>query len=561
MNGSIDIDECCSLPSTIRIQQTAASDDHPKNRYAVASRAFQAGAVVLRNAPLSCSLINQSKDDEDRQYCAYCFAKGATEVKLSRCGRCKSIWYCSRGCQKLDFQVHKVECAYFTSSSFRSFDNNNNMQTDRVVAEICLLIRTFVLVTKSSGTVKENVGMVDRIQDSPCTPRKHDAAVDCGIIHLFALQKSSLSMDSVDQLMVTEATNAIWAKRSQLYGKGNDGRTQESIRHAMEILLRIFRVNNFGITNELLQVVANAVYPLGALLNHSCQPNCLLRYHFGSKTLPILEIVACRDIKQGEELTHSYVELVQPIKARQDRLRSNYGFTCECDRCLLEKGEQAPEDLFLLLQLQERGLIRQWLDYFDPNTTLTTLPDLHRRPARATEKPVLDDSKFVLRRKIDQYRRQAIQCMTMDNLKGELDCLSNAVKLLCQLLVHQKEKDESIAAKEVNLEMYEVRGELLGVQIVAGQTEQAIVTCECMVVFLASTLCGPNARCYNHPILGLQLFTLGDLYQTMAAESTDSSPMYQELAKKTFSWAHKILSVSHGEQSNMILLLRDKMSI
>jgi hypothetical protein len=43
-------------------------------------------------------------------------------------------------------------------------------------------------------------------------------------------------------------------------------------------ILRIFRGNNFGITDSLMNCVAVGVFPFTAILNHSCAPNCVLQY-------------------------------------------------------------------------------------------------------------------------------------------------------------------------------------------------------------------------------------------------------------------------------------------
>jgi hypothetical protein len=44
--------------------------------------------------------------------CAFCeeSPKNA-ELKLSRCGACKKVAYCSKGCQKAHWNVHKQQCA------------------------------------------------------------------------------------------------------------------------------------------------------------------------------------------------------------------------------------------------------------------------------------------------------------------------------------------------------------------------------------------------------------------------------------------------------------------
>ena len=44
-------------------------------------------------------------------------------------------------------------------------------------------------------------------------------------------------------------------------------------------------------------------------------------------------MVACRPILPGEELTHSYVEIVEGRPTRQEKLLQSYGFRCNCVRC------------------------------------------------------------------------------------------------------------------------------------------------------------------------------------------------------------------------------------
>ena len=43
--------------------------------------------------------------------------------------------------------------------------------------------------------------------------------------------------------------------------------------------------------------------------------------------------VASRDIKIGEEICDTYIDLFLNKKDRQTRLLNQYGFNCECNRC------------------------------------------------------------------------------------------------------------------------------------------------------------------------------------------------------------------------------------
>lgn len=57
--------------------------------------------------------------------------------------------------------------------------------------------------------------------------------------------------------------------------------------------------------------------PQGAALNHSCAPNCLLTYELEKGKVPVQVVRAMQDIRAGEELTQSYVDLALPTWERK----------------------------------------------------------------------------------------------------------------------------------------------------------------------------------------------------------------------------------------------------
>jgi hypothetical protein len=93
------------------------------------------------------------------------------------------------------------------------------------------------------------------------------------------------------------------------------------------------------------------MYSTACKMNHSCEPNVVARYSYscssggqlarwGEEFPLVLQCIALRDIKDGEELCISYIKSDAPLQERQEVL-SNYGFCCECIKCMREKG--APE--------------------------------------------------------------------------------------------------------------------------------------------------------------------------------------------------------------------------
>lgn len=69
----------------------------------------------------------------------------------------------------------------------------------------------------------------------------------------------------------------------------------------------------------------------GTILNHSCLPNVI----FGEKDNQMY-FMAVRDIEKGEEICDSYIDITLPIKKRKTELKKQYGFDCQCERCIVQ---------------------------------------------------------------------------------------------------------------------------------------------------------------------------------------------------------------------------------
>lgn len=93
------------------------------------------------------------------------------------------------------------------------------------------------------------------------------------------------------------------------------------------------------------------VYPLSAMINHSCSPNAIRVFgripSLNSKTeiseienvqgREVMIVHANANIPKGSEITWSYLPPSTPFAARREMLRSRYGFTCRCNRCINEE--------------------------------------------------------------------------------------------------------------------------------------------------------------------------------------------------------------------------------
>ncbi|XP_075453191.1 histone-lysine N-methyltransferase SMYD3 isoform X2 [Ascaphus truei] len=86
--------------------------------------------------------------------------------------------------------------------------------------------------------------------------------------------------------------------------------------------------NSFTISDGEMQDVGVGLYPSMSLLNHSCDPNCVIVFE-GRHIL----LRTVKEIPMGEELTISYIDVKVNTHMRQNQLQRQYCFICDCHRC------------------------------------------------------------------------------------------------------------------------------------------------------------------------------------------------------------------------------------
>ncbi|MQL78585.1 hypothetical protein Taro_011017 [Colocasia esculenta] len=119
-------------------------------------------------------------------------------------------------------------------------------------------------------------------------------------------------------------------------------------------LLAKDKMNAFGLMEPATggtgerRVRAYGIYPKASFFNHDCLPNaCRFDYIdgavVGGRNADIV-VRSIHDIPEGREVCLSYFPVNWGYKERQRRLLEDYGFTCECDRCMVEKTWKDEED-------------------------------------------------------------------------------------------------------------------------------------------------------------------------------------------------------------------------
>uniref|UniRef100_M4BP63 MYND-type domain-containing protein n=1 Tax=Hyaloperonospora arabidopsidis (strain Emoy2) TaxID=559515 RepID=M4BP63_HYAAE len=279
--------------------------DPLKGRCAVASKALPAGSRVLQTFATSAVSSPSS--------CDSCFV---SQVSLSRCTGCRIARYCSRRCQQLDWPQHRWEC-----QAWRSIPAAHASPTLLLVTRLAFkLFRSSKITEEARNAV---LTLCHHLHDH--SEKKRQVFDDMTQLVLLLLSRYKASakqqIPSFDELEIDLKMEIL-----KLFGRVN---------------CNAFSIAN-GVTNEALGI---GLFPEGALFNHDCDPNSIVSFK-GREML----VHVVKDVAAGQEITFSYVELLQSTQARRSELKESYFFDCECARCqaaLKEEAGKVKDDWYL----------------------------------------------------------------------------------------------------------------------------------------------------------------------------------------------------------------------
>lgn len=98
-------------------------------------------------------------------------------------------------------------------------------------------------------------------------------------------------------------------------------------------------VNSATLVTEAFEPIGAAFDTTAAMVNHDCDPNTVMV--FDGRQLSIRALV---ELREGEEITISYIDSSMPRERRRDELEGKYFFKCQCRRCA---GQRSLLDSFL----------------------------------------------------------------------------------------------------------------------------------------------------------------------------------------------------------------------
>jgi len=306
-----------------------------------------------------------SKEKED--VCANC--QGAAKTK---CSNCRKVFYCKRACQKDHWNSHKSNCNPFevveNEQLGRYMRATRDLKAgDVILKEEPLLLGLFeakeLACVVCYRTVEESV----RCEACgwpccvPCRDSKTHAA-ECALsrpareavrglgagelgavlpLRVFALQNNKENFKKFMSLRFHENEREKNNKKIELQGKFTKSLqmilktnpTQKpdrmSIGEIVKHTLARIDENAFDVESVVSQEPIKGLYPIAAMMEHSCRPNTKLRFTNSNSMV----VKAAVDIKEGSNISNSYTKLLQGTKARRQLLEEERYFLCGCERC------------------------------------------------------------------------------------------------------------------------------------------------------------------------------------------------------------------------------------
>ncbi|PNW88146.1 hypothetical protein CHLRE_01g016450v5 [Chlamydomonas reinhardtii] len=319
-----------------------------KGRHLVAARAFAAGEVVLQQEPYAAVL----SDEMTPGVCDHCFRHCARPL---RCGRSRLARYCCRAHQAAAWGPggYRAECEALVRCAPRV-----PPPTVRLAARV-LWRRARDLEHKKQQQQQQQFGTAPVATASqptapapapaapapapPTAHAHHDPPHDSDHEGLWALCSHWESLDARRRGMYAQLAVVTWqymfgtpdgplppadgdeavaAASSSSTGAAAGAATAAwpGFKEVAQLLARL-AVNCHTVCDEELRPLGTALYPSGALANHSCRPSTV--QVFRGRTL---QLRALRPLAPGQEVTLCYLEPAATAQERREALWDSYCF-------------------------------------------------------------------------------------------------------------------------------------------------------------------------------------------------------------------------------------------
>ena len=314
----------------------------------IANQALQTGTRIMPTPSTSASTPTKNTTDnmaafepivppvlissERRSRCSFCF--GTVQINhLPQSIQHNLFHYCSLQCQQSG-NTYDSNLMKFVSTSILP---SKLSSTDSINYETYLTPVTILLYRIISLIHKEEENEIDQKAKSKTR-------------HIMA-QLTSNNDENGEHLSNDEVKYRQHVAQCALYlfhnthnSNSNNMQKVITLKEAIKMTSQII-YNGFSITNGEQQTIGLGLFPSAAIINHSCSPNLVQTFSFGTcstssihnkkNETPKLLLTTCQPIAKDEEMFISYMNVLEPFSKRRDYCWKEYKFYCDCNRCTL----------------------------------------------------------------------------------------------------------------------------------------------------------------------------------------------------------------------------------
>uniref|UniRef100_H2ZB99 SET domain-containing protein n=1 Tax=Ciona savignyi TaxID=51511 RepID=H2ZB99_CIOSA len=337
------------------------------------------GDVILEEEPLVCSQFSWNKLYKYRA-CDYCLKSLETAEEMCRrlaqnpsinlphpecckakpetnvhCLNCEEV-YCSMACREKAYnEYHKTLCPssdQCDKSALEVLDETwRGFHFPPETASIQMIMRILARI-KQEDKKEEFIAAIERfchISTNNVEQIAHKLLGEQFSNQISVLRdqlKSALFDESVQHWFTTDGFKNIFA----LLGTNQQGigssalsvwvlncdelNLQESDRLDLDSCIDDLYQELNNVAGTFLNCEGAGLYVTQSKCNHSCDPNAEVSYLYNNHRLTLK---ATKDLNQDEEITISYLSECLQSRGkitRQEFLRENYLFNCQCNKCM-----------------------------------------------------------------------------------------------------------------------------------------------------------------------------------------------------------------------------------
>lgn len=225
--------------------------------------------------------------------------------------------------EKINFDLDKYGDYLSPKIEIRSEKNKGiNIIAKENINEGELLIVEKAIVSSS----EKNREKYDKLQN--VTRQNPSLVAEIELFNKLSKKAKKCPLDNEKFYMLFDGTNqnkTIEERKQYLYKQDKGEINLYYLKVNQTIVLNKYRSSRKVLYSHHL---CNGVWGYGSFLNHDCLPNTS---HFGIGDY--IFIFCVKKIDKGEEITTSYYSAMEPYDERQEMLKNNWRFKCQCQLC------------------------------------------------------------------------------------------------------------------------------------------------------------------------------------------------------------------------------------